>query len=225
MKIRTILAAVAVSVSSSVGEAGIISLSGYGDSDLSCIGSASALPSSSATLSLSGAQSGMHDQVSGTIGTSSAADPYITYTNSITNNTNYAWTGYDVTYTLYSDALLTSGSLALASPPVTTPAGWNGAIAAPLAYVGTVTYFPGTPYEYQGQIDYTGGAPIPPNSNLDFTYSLTNFAGATNYTYSQQMQPVVTAVPEPATLALLGAAALSLLACARRRQRSSIVAA
>lgn len=214
MKIRTVLAIAMLLAWSSVGQAYITGLNGAADGDgaVECTAVASfGSEAITGDLTINGIQYWGPGHIEGEIDANDVQDPTITYYNSITNETDFSWTGYVINYGVKSLTALGTKSLTVLSAPV----GWTGDVTENLAYVGDVTVGTTTYKQYMGQIVYTGGAPVAPGFDLDFAYKV-SVTGSTKYIYCQEMTPV----PEPCSVALLGTAALGLLVYAWRRRRS-----
>jgi hypothetical protein len=229
MRIRVTLLFAVVAAWSIVGNASVLSLCGSDDADgyLVCPGgTASGIGTSDATLQLSGTQYQSPGHIIGEITADTPLDPNIKYINSINNETAYAWTSLTVNYYLDipTPYTISSGSLALSPPPEayldSNNSPWTGAVALQinpglpqLVTIGAATY-----HEYKGQIVYTGGEAVQVGDALDFTYYLKSLAGQTTYMYRQEMIPTLAPVPEPTTLALLGAVAPALAFLVWRRR-------
>ncbi len=127
------------------------------------------------------------------ITTDSALDPTLILTTDINNDTSFPWTGYDVAVSMANTFTL---SAAAVIPP---PGDWSVVTTAPV-------WDPFTS-QYVATIDFSGGTPIAIGNDLEFSYKLA-FSGNTYYAFTQAMMPV----PEPSTIALLGASFVGLLA-------------
>lgn len=136
-------------------------------------------------------------------------DPKINFINEVENDSDFAWTGYSIKFTLDTPTQLTT--CLLSNEKVNGPDGWTITITQQLTPKGLNA---SGRYEYMGLIDLVGGAPIGIGGELDFRYALI-FAGSTSYTAIQD----VTTIPEPGTLMLLGMGAFSLAFYGLRRRR------
>lgn len=129
-------------------------------------------------------------QVGATI-QSASSDPSFTLTDSVNNNTAFAWTGYIVDLSM-------STSFTLGSVSVSNPAGWTQ------SYAPSATFDPISGF-YTNQIVFAGGTPVStnpedPNNVLDFSFLLT-FSGSFGYQFIETLTPV----PEPSvSLFLIG---------------------
>ena len=207
----TIVMAIALLTWASVGNANITTLCGGDDGDtaLDCTGTASGIGTNSATLTLPGTQYWAPANAVGSIDTSDALDPTITYINSVENDTDFTWTGYHINYSLDASPSAITGNLMIGSP--TVPSDWTGTVTEDITPDGSGPYPARMHYYYVGQIDYTnGGTLVNPGDTLDFTYKLV-VGGATHYSYTQEMIPV----PKPCTLILVLGGILGLVALRR----------
>ncbi len=135
----------------------------------------------------------------GNVTTDSPSDPTLILTTDVTNDTTFPWTGYDVAVSMANTFTL---SAAAVIPP---PGDWSVATTAPV--------WDPSASQYVGTIDFTGGTPIAIGDDLEFSYKLA-FSGNTYYAFTQAMMPV----PEPSTIALLGAGFVGLLAWRWRKR-------
>jgi PEP-CTERM motif len=134
--------------------------------------------------------------------TDSSADPTLKISNSINNDSSFAWTAFTVN--LYMAVQFTVTNTTLSGP-----AGWS--LASPSTQTA---FYNGT--QWEATVLYQGGPAIPNDnvSSIDFGYWV-QFSGSPAYTITQEMIPV----PEPGTFALL-ASSLLLGGLVIRRRKS-----
>ena len=132
----------------------------------------------------------------------SAEDPTLKISNSIENDSTFAWNQFTVNVFMGVSFTLTNTTLS-------GPAGWS--LASPTVQNAT---FNGT--QWEATVLYQGGPAIPNDglSTIDFGYWV-KFTGSPSYVITQEMIPV----PEPSTLTLL-AAGLLMGGLAIRRRKS-----
>ncbi|MGD0140986.1 MAG: PEP-CTERM sorting domain-containing protein [Tepidisphaeraceae bacterium] len=145
---------------------------------------------------IKGTQWGAPAQVVTAVTTDTDSDPVLVVDNDVNNDTDFTWTGYDVTVSM-------PNPFSLYNAEVTNPANWTATVTAPTEI---------SPGEYEGAIDYAAGTPILVGGELDFQYTL-QFTGATSYSFTESVTPV----PEPASIGLLTMGVVALLA---RRKRA-----
>lgn len=133
------------------------------------------------------------------IAADSVDDPTLKISNSIENDSTFAWTQFTVN--LYMGVQFTVTN-------TTIPASWS--LASPLTQTAT---FNGT--QWEATVLYQGGPAIPNDniSTIDFGYWV-KFTGSPAYTITQEMIPV----PEPSTLILLATGLLMGGLVIRRRK-------
>ena len=169
------------------------------DGALNCVAGDLSYDGTNYSTSITGDQFWGPGHMIGDVKTDTPLDPTLILTTDDTNETSFAWTGYDVTVSMANSFTLTS--TAVIPPPgdwtiPTTPVAWDPVTS-----------------QYVGQIDFTGGTPIAIGDDFEFTYKL-KFSGSTSYSFTQAMEPV----PEPSTIVLLGVGVLGLIACRRRNR-------
>lgn len=125
-------------------------------------------------------------------------DPNLTLAHTIDNDTGVTWTDYHVDVTMSQIFSFTN---------VTVGGSWSQVVTAPTLVSGS----------YVGSIDFYAapfGAPVPNGGILNFSYTLT-FSGSVSF--SEQLTPSSTPVPEPGTFALVACGLMGLLVLQRRK--------
>ncbi len=205
MKVNAILVSlVAASVSCLVSNAGVLSAS------LTPVGSQSFQGYSSSfqgsTLSIAGAQYSSARMI-GSIQTSDPSDPDLTITGSVTNATANPWQGYQVNVTMDQPFSFTTPGPTASNTP--TDDWFVYRVDAPALQSGG---------QYLGTLWFSAGTPVPNGGSLDLLYTL-SFASSTDYSFTQDLIPWTTPVPEPSALALLGLGGLGLMWRLARKSR------
>ncbi len=140
----------------------------------------------------------------GTFTTDESGDPALFITNSISNDSAEAWSGYEADVAMSSDFTLSLDS-------VTAPPGWSVTLLTPVTYNAIEGM-------WVGSIFMSGTPTIPPlpspGSTLDFQY-LMSFSGSDSFTFHETLTP--TEVPEPASLGLLAFCGIGLLGRRHRK--------
>jgi len=127
--------------------------------------------------------------------TNTTTDPSILINDSFNNDTNFAWTAYDVN-------VLMPNMFTLTNVQSLTPNSWSPTIGPEFYNAGLS--------EYEYQITFTGANPIQVGQNFNYQYQV-NFSGLTSYQFSEQLTPV----PEPASL---GVVLVLAIACGASRR-------
>jgi hypothetical protein len=211
-KVLSLLIAMAAFAFATTSNATITSASWWPDSDgvLTCTYGWNAGQS---TLWMNGTQSDVSGATTGhmlgSIQTDTPSDPTLTLNASIVNDTGSAWLGYQVNVVMNS-----TFSFVTPGPSVSNPADWF------VAGVVNPTLQGGGPYagKYLGTLYFSEGTDIGIGGELDFVYSI-NFSSLTDFTLTQEMIPLFTAIPEPSTFVLGGLGGL-LLTLGLRRYRA-----
>ena len=156
-------------------------------------------------LSMSGTQYGSSATMVGGVQTTSESDPTLTLSSAVNNDTGGAWIAYQVNVIMSIPfSFVTPG------PTVGTP-NPSGAVDNPpiddwmVSMVVAPSLQVSGPYAgmYEGTLDYSSGTPVGIGDELDYLFSI-QFSGATSYTFTEQVIPTITEVPEPGALALAG---------------------
>jgi hypothetical protein len=145
------------------------------------------------TLSMGCTQSDLPAHVQGDFGTDTELDPTVLIAETIDNDTDFAWTGYEFTIGMTKTFTISS---------VIVPATWSFTIVPTAA--GAI---PNGGTGFVGKVIYTmnpGGTPIAINDSGTFGFKV-SFLGSTSFCTEQ------TPIPEPATMTLLCMGALALI--------------
>ena len=133
--------------------------------------------------------------------TTDASDPTLKISNSIENDSSFAWTQFTVNLSM-------AVSFTLTNVTVTAPGDWS------VVSFDQTANFAGS--NYVATVVYDTGSAIPNDnvSTIDFGYWV-KFSGSPSYELCQEMIPV----PEPSSLALVGIGGLFLARLVSRRGR------
>ena len=215
----TLLVAVATLACCSISQASILDASwvSQNTANLTCT---YLYPFANNTLDMDGVQYAGTAQMVATINTDTPADPTLTLSSAVNNDTAFAWNGYQVNvvmsvpFTIGPSVVPPVAAPTVGNPPVND---WTVAGVTPAAFQGS------GPWAgfYEATVFYSAGTLVGIGGELDFTYQV-NFASSTHYILTQEMIPSMVPVPEPSTLAV---AAMGGLALALRLRRSSRKAA
>jgi hypothetical protein len=153
------------------------------------------------SVDLSGSQTG-GGVVDGTFDTNSPTDPSLFIMNSLTNDSSFAWTGYQV-------GVVLSNPFTLSSIAATTPADWTYS-------AGPEILNPSGPYagQYEELLTFSGPDTVPIGGTFAWQYNL-SFSGSESFAFTQVLSPV----PEPASFGILAVGGFAMLG-RRRRSRS-----
>lgn len=201
MKLKAIaLLVVATSSFSLVSQAGITGAAWSTVNPDSLTGSAYSFHND--VLTMSGVQYSSGAQLSGSIQTDTAADPTLTLGSTVNNDTGNPWLGYQVNVAMDQPFTFTTPG-----PTVSNPTANDWFVASVIA--PTLQSSGPYPGRYEGSLLFSEGTPVGVGGTLDWTYSI-NFGSSTDYSFTQEMVPLFTPIPEPSTLALIGMGGLVL---------------
>lgn len=149
----------------------------------------------------------------GWVDTTDTVDPTLTLGNSINNDSVIAWLGYQVNVIMNVPFTFAAPMPTADNPPTSD---WflfdvvNPTLQASGPYAG----------QYEGSLFFNGGTPIGIGGELDYSYAI-HFSGSTHYSFTEEAfayETVVTEVPEPSALALVGMGGLMLVLRLRRNR-------
>jgi hypothetical protein len=149
----------------------------------------------------------------GTIQTDSELDPVLTLGGSIVNDTSGAWWGYQIKVAMSVPFTFVSPGPNVNNPP--TYNDWFVSSVWGPWHMGTGPYTG----MYLGILDFSMGTPIGIGDTMTFEYSI-NFSGGLMFSFTQEMTPWFTNIPEPSALALAGMGGLMLVLRLRRNRRA-----
>jgi hypothetical protein len=147
--------------------------------------------------------------------TDTIADPTLTLSSVVNNDTGFAWNGYQVNVVMSVPFSFTAPAPNAQNPPVND---WFLAAVVPPTLQGGASPWAGY---YEGTLDFSAGTPVGVGGVLDFQYTI-SFGSSTHYILTQEMIPSMVTIPEPSTIALL---AIGGLGFALRLRRSSRIGA
>ena len=158
-----------------------------------------------------GTQKAPGAQMKAIIDTDTIADPTLTLSSTVNNDTGFAWNGYQVNVVMSVPFAFTAPAPNVQNPP--TPDWFLAAVVPP-------TLQGGGPWAgfYEGTLDFSAGTPVGINGVLDFQYTI-SFGSSTHYILTQEMIPSMVTIPEPSTIALLAIGGLGLVMRLRRSSR------
>jgi hypothetical protein len=186
----------------SISSANITNVTAWGDgafayTNWSWSGNASEVP-----MSIHGNQLSAPGHLTINVLATDALDPTLKISNSIDNDTGFAWTQFKVNITM-------AVSFTLTNVAVTAPGDWTV-----FSFDQTANF---TGSNYLATVVYDAGTPIAPLGSIDFGYWV-QFSGSPSYIITQELIPV----PEPGTLSLVAVSGILLggFALGRRRRRA-----
>ena len=164
------------------------------------------------TLGMYGVQKGGAASMKAIIDTDTIADPNLTLSSSVNNDTGFAWNGYQVNVVMSVPFAFTAPAPNVQNPPT---GDWFLAGVVPPTLQGGASPWSGY---YEGTLDFSAGTPVGIGEELDFQYTVT-FGSSTHYIITQEMIPSMVTIPEPSTIALLAIGGLGLVMRLRRSSR------
>ena len=210
MKVKTILVSVvATSAFCLVSQAGITSATWWTDDSQSFTGSGYSFHDT--LLAASGVQYGNSARLVGTIQTDTPSDPTLTLGSTVNNDTGNPWLGYQVNVAMDQPFTFTAPGPSVNNAPAND---WFVAsIVAPTLQLSG-------PYagEYEGTLLFSEGTPIGVGESLEWAYSI-SFGSSTDYSFTQEMIPLFSPIPEPSALALVAMGGLVLVLHLARKSR------
>ncbi len=197
-KLATIALTIALLTWSSISQATILSATYTGDGS-GALDSTATWDADNSQLAITGTQLSLPATTSVAFTTDTDTDPSVPMPYSIGNDTDFAWTGYQV-------CISANKAITLLNPVVYSPSDWS------------ISVSPTTTDDKHWEVDLWGGAPIAVDTGeLDFGYTL-SFTGSLQT--AMTWTPLGSApVPEPGTLILAcsGLLGLATLRVLRRR--------
>jgi hypothetical protein len=205
-----LLVVVATLACCSISQASITSATWYSldHNTLNCTSNAFA----SDTLGMSGTQKAPAAHMVADIFTDTTADPTLTLSSIVNNDTGFAWNGYQVNVVMSVPFSFTAPAPNAQNPPVND---WFLAAVVPPTLQGGASPWAGY---YEGTLDFSAGTSVGIGEKLDFQYTI-SFGSSTHYILTQEMIPSEITIPEPSTVALLAIGGLGFALRLRRNSR------